>query len=366
MKSVPTVDLVENIPTVLGNFKAEWSQGSLVQLTMSPTHPDSISRSPSQFATSLQEHLRGIPQDFSEVKLYTEHLTEFSRSVYSELRSVPPGSVTSYGQLAERLGKPGASRAVGTALGKNPFLLVVPCHRVLAQNGRLGGFSAPGGQETKEIMLAAEGFGTESLWDDGEMEKGHQHLLSCSKLGPIIQQVGPCPLQPLYPDSPFGALARCIIYQQLATSAARAIESRVKTLGSPPFPSAVEIQNLADSVLRDAGLSASKAETLKRLSNASLQGELKPEELKWLPNSVVEKQVSTLKGLGPWSARIFLLFHLGRRDIFPVKDLGIRKACQSLFSRKELPKPDYMERQAKAWKPYRSLASWYLWRSLEL
>jgi 3-methyladenine DNA glycosylase/8-oxoguanine DNA glycosylase len=251
-------------------------------------------------------------------------------------------------------------------LGKNPFLLIVPCHRVLASGQTMGGFSAPGGVATKAMMLAAEGYGVESLWDPGQMERGMAHLGGDKKLGPVLKAVGPCPLRPMYPDHPFAALARNVLFQQLAGSAARAIEARVQTLGQPPFPGPETLLALPQADLRAAGLSGPKIQALWALSRAVLEGSLKVEELRLLPDAQVVEEVSKVKGLGSWSAEMFLLFHLGRRDLLPVKDLGIRKGFQRVFGGKELPGVEQMERWARPWRPYRSLASWYLWRSLEL
>lgn len=112
--------------------------------------------------------LRGEPRDLSGVALATADLPPFHRRVYEVARAIPPGATLTYGALAARLGEPGAARAVGEALGANPFPLIVPCHRVVAADGRLGGFSAPGGTATKRRLLWIEGAraaGTADLFD---------------------------------------------------------------------------------------------------------------------------------------------------------------------------------------------------------
>ncbi len=205
-----------------------------------------------------------------------------------------------------------------------------------------------------------------SLWDEGEMERATAHLRADPLLGPVVSAVGPCPLQPLYPDQPFAALARNVLYQQLAGSAARAIEDRVRALGSEPFPNPQELLALSDEALRGAGVSRPKIAALRALSSAVLEGTLGVEGLSRLPDHEVVEQVTQVKGLGSWSAEMFLLFHLGRRDLLPEKDLGIRKGFAHVFEAAELPDPAQMGIWAEPWRPYRSLASWYLWRSLEL
>ena len=109
--------------------------------------------------------LSGEPDDLSSIVLDMEDLPEFHRRVYDVARAIPPGETLSYGEVATRLGEPGAAQAVGRALGRNPFPIVVPCHRVLAASGALHGFSAPGGIETKRRMLAIEGAGAPTLFD---------------------------------------------------------------------------------------------------------------------------------------------------------------------------------------------------------
>lgn len=109
-----------------------------------------------QAAARITALLEGEPADLSEIELDLEGLPPFEHELYQLVRTIPPGSTMSYGQLAARMGQPGASRAVGQALGRNPWAIVVPCHRVLAASGRLGGFSAHGGRDTKRRLLALE------------------------------------------------------------------------------------------------------------------------------------------------------------------------------------------------------------------
>jgi methylated-DNA-[protein]-cysteine S-methyltransferase len=109
--------------------------------------------------------LAGEPDDLASVVLDMEDVPEFHRRVYDVARAIPPGETLSYGEVAARLGEPAAAQAVGRALGRNPFPIVVPCHRVVAANGALHGFSAPGGIETKRRMLAIEGAGAPTLFD---------------------------------------------------------------------------------------------------------------------------------------------------------------------------------------------------------
>lgn len=318
----------------------------------------------SPLAQRMKRHLWGEVQDFSDVELDLTSITPFAQKVYAEARRIAPGHVKSYGDLAKALGSPGAARAVGTALGRNPFLIVVPCHRVLGSQGAWGGFSAPGGIRTKSLLLAAEGYGTESMWDKGQLQQGLELLRNDAMLKPLIEGLPPYPAEPRYPKAPFAALARGVLYQQISTGAARSIEERVRLLGSAPFPTADEVLNLKDEAFRQAGLSGPKVSALKALATATVSGQLLVDELHLLPDEVVTEEVCRIKGLGSWTAEMFLFFHLGRRDLLPVKDLGVRKGFKLVFGLEDLPSPRLMTHKAKAWRPYRSLASWYFWRVL--
>jgi methylated-DNA-[protein]-cysteine S-methyltransferase len=131
--------------------------------------PDAQESSPPPEVAAAIDAIAGLfdgrPDDLASVVLDMDDLPEFHRRVYDVARSIPPGETLSYGEVAARLGEPGAAQAVGRALGRNPFPIVVPCHRVLAANGALHGFSAPGGIETKRRMLAIEGAGAPTLFD---------------------------------------------------------------------------------------------------------------------------------------------------------------------------------------------------------
>jgi methylated-DNA-[protein]-cysteine S-methyltransferase len=131
--------------------------------------PDAQESSPPpEVAAAIDAIVRlfaGEPDDLSSVVLDMEDVPEFHRRVYDVARAIPPGETLSYGEVAARLGEPAAAQAVGRALGRNPFPIVVPCHRVVAANGALHGFSAPGGIETKRRMLAIEGAGAPTLFD---------------------------------------------------------------------------------------------------------------------------------------------------------------------------------------------------------
>lgn len=182
------------------------------------------------------------------------------------------------------------------------------------------------------------------------------------RLAAIIKSVGAYEIK-LRKD-PFQSLVEAIIYQQLAGSAADAIYSRfVKIYGR--FPRPAQLLATKDFKLRDAGLSARKIEYLKDLASRVSDGRLKLTLLPKLPDEQVIEQLVQVKGIGRWTAEMFLIFCLGRQDVLPVGDLGLRKAMQKAYLLGELPSPATMSDIAQVWKPYCSIATWYLWKSLE-
>lgn len=190
-----------------------------------------------------------------------------------------------------------------------------------------------------------------------------KHLVVAdARLAAIIKSVGAYEIK-LQKD-PFCSLVVAIIYQQLAGSAADAIYSRfVKIYGR--FPQPAQLLSTKDSKLRAAGLSARKIEYLKDLAARISDGRLNLAQLPKLTDEQVVEQLVQVKGIGRWTAEMFLIFCLGRQDVLPVGDLGLRKAMQKTYSLDELLSPESMCNIAQPWKPYCSIATWYMWQSLE-
>jgi DNA-3-methyladenine glycosylase II len=161
----------------------------------------------------------------------------------------------------------------------------------------------------------------------------------------------------------FAVLVESIISQQLATSAADAIFKRFKEL-YPKFPTASDILATKKSKLRTVGLSGMKIEYLKDLAKHVAEGKLNMRTISRMSDEDVIIHLTQVKGIGRWTAEMFLIFSLGRQDIFPVGDLALRKGVQMLFSLPEMPKPKEAEKLGQKWKPYRTAATWYLWKSL--
>ncbi len=167
------------------------------------------------------------------------------------------------------------------------------------------------------------------------------------------------------PDDHYGALVRSIVGQQLSTSAARAIYTRLTDRFDGRTPTPVEVLEDDPEELRAAaGLSRAKVSFLRSLAQHVINGELELERLDELPDDEVIAELVAVKGLGAWSAHMFLMFHLQRPDVLPVGDLGIRRAMMIRYGLPELPSPAQMEQLAQPWRPHRTLACRYLWRSL--
>lgn len=181
----------------------------------------------------------------------------------------------------------------------------------------------------------------------------------------VIEQVGPCRLRPLTEGSHFEFIARSIIYQQLSTKAAATIHGRVQTLCGGAV-SVEPLSRLPDEALRSAGLSRQKLGYLRDLSARAAAGTLDTVHFPDLPDEEITRQLTQVKGVGVWTAQMFLMFKLGRPDVLPVLDLGIRKGVQRAYRLRKLPDAKRVEKIAAPWAPYRTIGSWYMWRVLEL
>lgn len=187
---------------------------------------------------------------------------------------------------------------------------------------------------------------------------------SCPVLGPVVDQVGPCRLT-LRRDR-FSALARIILFQQLAGAAATAIHNRLLARMQAGRFTAAGMMALSDEDFRAAGVSGQKRSYLRSLSELTLDRRVRLEGLAAKSDDEVIAELTQVKGVGVWTAHMFLMFTLGRPDILPVGDLGVRTAIRNLFSLDEAPTPAECERLAQPWRPYASFASWYCWRSLDI
>ena len=186
------------------------------------------------------------------------------------------------------------------------------------------------------------------------------------KLARIIDRVGDCELTPREGGTHFDALVRAIIYQQLSGKAAATIHGRVEALYGDRAPTPEEILGTDDERLRAAGLSWQKISYIKDLASKVVSGELMTESLDSMPDDDVIASLVRVKGIGRWSAQMFLMFRLGRPNVLPDLDLGVQKGIQHAYRLPRLPTPKDVLRIGERWAPYASIASWYMWRLLEL
>ena len=319
--------------------------------------------------------LSGETRDLSAIVLDMERVSPFHRRVYEAARTIPAGATLSYGDVAARLGAPGAARAVGQALGRNPFAIVVPCHRVLAAGGKTGGFSANGGITTKLRLLSIEGAQAQTgLFDDDgvlgfDPRVAVEHLRAAdTALAHLIDTVGPFRLQLKKTSSTFAMLAEAIVHQQLTGKAAATIFARVCALfpRAHQGPTAERILRVSDERLRAAGLSRAKVLALRDLAQRARGGELPSlAELQRMEDEAIVERLTRVRGIGRWTVEMLLIFRLGRPDVLPADDYGVRKGFASAFRTRALPARADLEKRGTRWKPYRTVASWYLWRAAE-
>lgn len=186
-------------------------------------------------------------------------------------------------------------------------------------------------------------------------------------LAPIIRQVGPCQLPHIPAQPPFMALAEAIASQQLSVKAADTIFGRFCALFAPDnIPDPARLLRLEDDVIRGAGFSRSKVTFLRDLAAHVTDKRLGLDDLHTLPDEDVIRQLTAVKGIGVWTAEIYLMFRLQRPDVFPADDLGLVKAAERVYGMRRRPSRTKLLRLAERWRPYRSIAAWYLWRSLTL
>ena len=182
-------------------------------------------------------------------------------------------------------------------------------------------------------------------------------------LGKVIRSIGKYSIKTT--NDPFQSLLESIIFQQLAGRAANVIYGRFLDYYNKISPTPEQILSTPDHILKaKVGLSSKKIEYIKDLSARITDRRLNLVLISEMNDEEIVNQLMQVKGIGRWTAEMFLIFCLGRQDIFPVGDLGVRKAIQRVYSLSELPSPSTMLAIAQPWKPYRSIATWYLWKSL--
>jgi 3-methyladenine DNA glycosylase/8-oxoguanine DNA glycosylase len=195
-----------------------------------------------------------------------------------------------------------------------------------------------------------------------------RHLIAADPvLGELIARVGPCALVPGNHSSPFHALVRSIIYQQLHGKAAATIHGRlIAIFGNEKSLTPARLLATPETQLRAAGLSAGKLAALRDLAAKTIDGTVPNlAAARKLSDAQLIERLTAVRGIGDWTVHMLLVFYLGRPDVLPTGDFAIRKAFRLLYGKRREPSPETITRHARSWQPYRSVASWYLWRSLD-
>ena len=196
------------------------------------------------------------------------------------------------------------------------------------------------------------------------MKKALNHLKKADPvLGAIIERVGPYTIQ--YREPGFPTLVRSIVYQQLSGKAAATILGRVLAAAKADPLTPEAILKLRPAKMRTLGLSQQKVTYIRELARMTRDGEIVFEKLPELEDAEIIEHLTRVKGVGVWTVHMFLMFALQRPNVLPVGDLGVRMGMKKVYGFAELPKPAEMEKIAAAWHPWCSVASWYMWRSLE-
>lgn len=315
----------------------------------------------------IRRHLEGETEDFRDIDVDLHGVGSFARQVYAVARAIPAGETRTYGEIAEALARPGAARAVGQALGRNPIPLIIPCHRVLAAGGKPGGFSAPGGLATKSRILAIEGVPfalpptLKSAQDlrraAARLRTQDPHLADCLSR--------PIAFEPNAKHSPYAALFAAIVHQQLTPKTASTILARVKALyPTTEIPQPGELLKTPEQSLRNAGLSQAKAAALKDLAAKTLDGTVPTAKaIVALDDEAIMGRLTSIRGVGRWTVEMLLIFNLGRMDVFPVDDYALRKSIATVYGMTEVPTPKQLAPLGDRWRPYRTVASLYLWNA---
>ncbi len=188
-----------------------------------------------------------------------------------------------------------------------------------------------------------------------------------TKLAEVIKRVGPCDLKPRRLD-PFRSLVSAVVYQQLSGKAAATILGRVVALyPGKKFPTPEDLMATSVPTLRAAGLSNAKAAYVRNIAEATLGGTIAPlKQCDKLSDEELIERFTGIKGVGRWTVEMFLIFNLGRQDVLPVHDLGVRKGFQIAYGKRKMPEPKKLAKLGEKWLPHRTTAAWYLWRATDM
>lgn len=201
-----------------------------------------------------------------------------------------------------------------------------------------------------------------------DLDQAVRHLCTCDEqMKQVIAELRPFEIDLHNTHSPYEVLVRAICYQSITRKAASTIYGRIKELGEGGHPPSPEImRKLPAAKLRKAGLSAAKVKSMKDLAKKALAGIVPThDEALQLSDEELVKRLVSVRGIGAWTVEMFLIFRLGRPDVLPIHDLGVKKGWSVVYGKQHMPTPKELLRFGERWRPYRTVASWYMWRAFE-
>jgi O-6-methylguanine DNA methyltransferase len=318
----------------------------------------------------VKQHFGGAGQDFQDIAVDLDGASPFAKQVCLAARKILSGRTMTYGELANAMNRPAAARAVGQALGKNPIPLIIPCHRVLASGNQPRGFSAHSGLATKAKMLEMEGATLGPPPVIKTIKDLNQAAALLKKKDPRLARIlsQPIDFRRRREHDPYETLVVAVVHQQLSPKAAATILARIKALyPGKKLPGPGDMIKTPDEQLRNAGLSRSKTRAIKDIATKTLDGTVPTvKEIQSLGNEEIIKRLTSIYGVGKWTVEMLLIFNLGRADVLPVDDYALRKSIADVFRMKQVPTPKQAARLGERWRPYRTVASLYLWNSVKL
>ena len=335
---------------------------SQIVATILKNHPEAtaVTRLPGwirSLAKCLQHELEGKPASASYSKFAFDFraVSPTHEKIYREALKISRTQNMSRQELARRAGLK-TSGAIGAAIDRNPLPIIVPCHLI-----------------TKTLAKSKSGIVIETRISPEppkilgkSTEEAALHLSKRDpKLGKIIKKVGPYSHKKR-PGTPFEWLLRSIIFQQLNGKAAGTIHGRVRALFGDRDPSPFELLQADNSLLAKAGLSRNKLAALKDLARAATEGEIPTRrQMSRMSDEEIIAALIPIRGIGRWTVEMLLMFGLGRADVLALDDFALKKSAMLLHGLKDMPDRKVFAELGERWRPWRTVACWYLWRALD-
>lgn len=355
----------------------ELADGRVSKKKIFELFPDAISVISCPLAEKVRKYILGYCS--GEIKRFNLKLLDFNEcsdsdvELYKHLSKIPYGTTVSYASLGKITNK--TPRATGRAMANNRWPILLPCHRVINADGKLGIYASNKSSLTKKTLLEIEGV---EVFCDVQPRIGHpltiknikeeeaiKHLIALEPKFKCIVEAYPFGLCVNNISSVFEALLEAIVFQQLSTASATKIYSKLLKVFSGQLQP-LDLLRATEYELRAAGLSRMKIAAIKDLAEFAAQGKLmNADRMQKMPDNELKFYLSRIRGIGKWTVEMMLIFRLGRSDVVSVDDYGLKKGMAILNKMSRLPFPNELYNYCQKFKPYRTFASWYLWRVAE-